>query len=93
MVAAKPQITPPLLQAAVLPFLEPLKTAAGPPLEHFDGSHPVSIRAIGKQLEGLLLDPDTWARGQMDKGASLIFYASTLQQRKAPAHARPGIRA
>ena len=59
-----------LLRAAVLPFVEPSKGAAGAPLDAFDGSQTLSIRALGKQLEGLLLDPGTWARGELDQGAS-----------------------
>jgi len=53
----------------VLPFVEPSKEGAGAPLDAFDGSQTLSMRALGGQLEGLLLDPGTWARGEMDQGA------------------------
>ena len=65
--------TPPLrVCAAVLPFVEPAHEAAGSPLSAFGGGS-VSLRALGKQLEDLLLDPGTWARGQMDRGACSCF--------------------
>ena len=53
----------------MLPFVEPSKEGAGPPLDAFDSSQPLSMRALGKQLEDLLLDPRTWARGELDQGA------------------------
>jgi len=62
-----------VLCAAVLPFVEPSKEGAGAPLDAFDSSsQTLSMQALGKQLEGLLLDPGTWARGEMDKGARYL---------------------
>ncbi len=60
------------LLTAVLPFLEPESRAVGAPLavdEASGRSHAVSLRAMGEQLEGLLLDPGTWARAELDKRA------------------------
>ena len=60
------------LRAAVLPFIEPESRGVGAPLavDKASGhSRALSLRDMGEQLVGLLLDPGTWARGELDKSA------------------------